>query len=563
MEEIKADLDTNILPEEIKNTIRDEALALKEYNPIDEINLLDEQISSIGKSVKTIMNDSAPRSIDFAELDSNQDLFNWVQDGLELHKEKQTCHFCTNPIPVNRISQLNTYYSNKLMQIQAEIESVQIQIAQERNKLDIPFENELKISELIRPEYNLSLSIYEIEKTKYINQLSIFENDLVRKKSSLFNSIDPSQYVEITMRSQIERINFVIAKHNDWINEFSVRKQIATDKILNHYVAEYAKEEGYLEKESQYNSAIQSIQTIETSINNNNSEIQSKKAQLSNMVKGAEELNASLKLLLNRNDINIEIENEKFTLKRNDYAATNLSEGEKSAIAFSYFLTELKSIQKDNTLPNTIIFIDDPISSLDSNHIFQVRSLIQDFFKENEFAQLFISTHSFEFLSVLLDTKLFGRIEGTSSEPKRPLYFIQRNKDNVATIKKLPKAFSSYKSEYVGLFQILKEYINSTDKENFTHILILPNAVRRFLELYTLMKYPSEMEIDKRVKEVFESGDQTYHSTKLLHWFSHQNRFEMVSSHDDKLLQITEAIEELFNYIENADSLHWKGLNEQ
>ncbi|MEL6390576.1 MAG: hypothetical protein AAFQ02_10460, partial [Bacteroidota bacterium] len=92
---------------------------------------------------------------------------------------------------------------------------------------------------------------------------------------------------------------------------------------------------------------------------------------------------------------------------------------------------------------------------------------------------------------------------------------------------------------------------------------ILPNAVRRFLELYTLMRYPTEQEVDNRVKKVFDSGDQIYHSTKLLHWFSHQNKFEMVQNHDDKLLQITEAIEELFNYIKNEDELHWKGLTEQ
>ena len=126
----------------------------------------------------------------------------------------------------------------------------------------------------------------------------------------------------------------------------------------------------------------------------------------------------------------IEIENDKFTLVRCGYQASNLSEGEKSAIAFAYFLTELKALRNDSPpkLPNTIVFIDDPISSLDSNHIFQVRSLIQSFFKEDNYAQLFISTHNFEFFSVMLDTNMFGGKDKDNSGNKRPLYFIKRKK---------------------------------------------------------------------------------------------------------------------------------------
>ena len=552
-----------ILDDEEKNKTKDEALAQKEHDPISELGILNESLVSIEKRVRSVLMDSAPKSIEFKELDSNPNLFNWVQDGLPLNNAGEKCKFCLNTISESRISDLNSFYSTKLTEIQTEIAETRKLISSEREKLNIQFDNELKVCELYRTEYNLSLSVYETQKTKYINQLDILENDLDQKKLSLFSSIASTSIETINTQAQLNDINAVISKHNKWVEEFTERKERATRKILDHYVSEFAKEHGYYSKEFENSTAKEAISNINIRTEANKTEIQQKIALLSDTVKGAEKLNSSLQLLLNRNDIKIEIENEVFTLKRNQYPATNLSEGEKSAIAFSYFLTELESLKEDNSLPNTIIFIDDPISSLDSNHIFQVRSLIQNFFKANEFAQLFISTHSFEFLSVLLDTKMFGRITSSTGESKRPLYFIQRTNDNCATIKKMPKAFSSYKSEYVGLFKIIHEYKISTDKENFPHLLIMPNAVRRFLELYTLMRYPTEKEVDNRVKEVFDSSDQTYHSTKLLHWFSHQNKFEMVQNHDDKLLQITEAIDELFNYIENEDELHWKGLTEQ
>ena len=57
-------------------------------------------------------------------------------------------------------------------------------------------------------------------------------------------------------------------------------------------------------------------------------------------------------------------------------------------------------------LSSTIIYIDDPISSLDSNHIFQVNALLKEFFftRQDENSgweiscdQLFFSTHNFDF----------------------------------------------------------------------------------------------------------------------------------------------------------------------
>jgi len=53
---------------------------------------------------------------------------------------------------------------------------------------------------------------------------------------------------------------------------------------------------------------------------------------------------------------------DKFILLRKSIPARNLSEGEKTAIAFSYFLVELESLGIQE-MQKTIVFIDDPISS--------------------------------------------------------------------------------------------------------------------------------------------------------------------------------------------------------
>ena len=562
-DKIKDDLSKHILSDTDRDKTKTEAIAENTFDPQKEDFSFLENLKTLAEEVKNILEDTAPKSISIPELDDNEALFDWVQTGIKLHEKETECKFCTKTLPDNRISDLNSYYSKKLQEIQGAIKSTQEKINVERKKLKIVFPDKKNLGSSFQKDYRKAIDVYWETVIKYKALLTILENDLKRKTSDYFNNIPVTEIEIITFKKDFEEIKKSVKAHNDWLDEFDENKKKALNKILNHYVAEYLQTEEYNEKETDKNKAVTVISNINSKISINKTHKLGFVAQLKSSVKGKKELNTILEILLHRNDIKIEIRNDKFTLERSGHSANNLSEGEKSAIAFAYFLTELKALRNDKPpkLPNTIVFIDDPISSLDSNHIFQVRVLLHRFFQKNDFAQLFISTHSFEFFSVILDTKLLGRIDKFTNEDKRPLYFIKRNDDNSAIIKKLPKAFSSYKSEYVGLFHIIKEFNELENKEDFPNLLLLPNAVRRFLELYTLMKYPSDTEVDNRVKAIFNPDDKPLYNTKLLHWFSHQNQFEKVQQHDDKILQIEDAIKELMEYIEKKDELHWKGLN--
>jgi len=556
------DLSKHILSDTDRDKTKSEAIAENTFDLQRDDFSFSENLETIAEEVKTILEDTAPKSIPFPELDKDKALFDWVQTGLKLHKNETECKFCTKTLPENRMNDLNSYYSKKLQEIQNSITSTQEKIKTEKEKLKITFFDKTRLGTNFRQDYQKAVDSFNATVKKYKAQLKILENDLKRKTSDYFNNIPVTAIENINLKDKLSEINKSVKAHNDWLAEFDKNKKKALKKILNHYVAEYLQAENYNQKEENKNKALKIIARINSRIATNKTDKLDLETQLKSTVKGQEELNDTLEILLHRKDIRIEIRNDRFTLERSGYPASNLSEGEKSAIAFAYFLTELKSLRNDNPpkLPNTIVFIDDPISSLDSNHIFQVRLLLNNFFRENDFAQLFLSTHNFEFFSVMLDSRLLGRIDKSTNEAKRPLFFIKRNDDNSAIIKKLPKSFSSYKSEYVGLFHTIKEFYELEDKEDFPNLLILPNAVRRFLELYTLMKYPSDTEVDNRVKKVFTPDDKPFYNTKLLHWFSHQNQFEKVQQHDDKILQIDDAISELMEHIKTKDKLHWKGL---
>ncbi len=557
---VKVNLETYILSPSERDITKVEATAGKTFGVQNENLAVNENLTILIQTVNSILEDSAPKSISFPLLEEDTDLFDWVQKGLPLHKNSMECKFCTNKLPENRIENLNSFYSKKLKEIQDAIEDVVRQIETESNLIEVKFPIKKDIAEPFQLEYEEAANAYDSQKDIYKEKLSILETDLKSKGSSIFSSIQSTEIEIVRLKGHFETIEEVIKKHNIWLDEFAERKETAIEKILKHYVAEYLKEEDYNKKETEKDCANNNIQRIEVIINANIPMIKSYNEQLSSTAKGQGELNDNLEILLHREDIKIQIKDDKFRLERSGHSAEHLSEGEKSAIAFAYFLTELKALRKDDPpkLPKTIIFLDDPISSLDSNHIFQVRSLLKDFFKTDDFAQLFISTHNFEFFSMLMDSEeLFHRQKKTKAD----FYFIKRNDSGESKIEHLPTTFKEYNSEYVSIFHILNDFNKLPDKSTFPHTVLLPNAMRRFLELYTAMKYPSSKSVDSRVKAIFTSEDGTYHRVKLLHWFSHQNQFEKIQQHDDKLLQIEEAIKDLMEHIEIKDELHWKGLN--
>ncbi len=557
---VKLDLDSYILPASGRDITKTEATSEKKYESQNEQISIKENLNSLILLVKSILEDTSPKSLSIPVLEEDIDLFNWVQKGIPFHHDSSECKFCTKSLPEDRIENLNSFYSKKLKEIQDSIGKASKSIETERKFLDIEFVIKKDIAEPFQAEYEEALQSYNEAKGKYETQLMILENDLKAKGSSIFNPIKPTHIETISLKSEFNKIESIIKKHNEWLEKFEERKDKALKKILNHYVAEYLKAENYNLKETDKNYSVQTTEKIIAKINTNLALILGFHEQLSDKVKGQKELNDILEILLHRDDIKIEVKDEKFRIERVGYPAENLSEGEKSAIAFAYFLTELKALRNDDPskLPNSVIFLDDPISSLDSNHIFQVRSLLKDFFKIDDFAQLFISTHNFEFFSMLMDSEeLFHRQKKTKAE----FYFIKRNDVGVSSIEHLPNSFRDYNSEYVSLFHILNDFNNLTDKSTFTHTVLLPNAMRRFVELYTAMKYPSSKSIDSRIKMIFTTEDGTYHRVKLLHWVSHQNQFEKVQQHDDKLLQIEEAIKDLLEHIKLKDETHWKGLN--
>ncbi|NBK98525.1 MAG: ATP-binding protein [Erysipelotrichia bacterium] len=157
-------------------------------------------------------------------------------------------------------------------------------------------------------------------------------------------------------------------------------------------------------------------------------------------------------------------------------AKASLSEGEYNFITFLYFYhLVFGSRNPEEMNRNKVIVIDDPISSLDSNVLFIVSSLVKNIITfcrngEHSIKQVLISTHNIYFHKEITFVGSRGHWPAA-----RTAFFIVRKKNEVSSITEY--AENQIQSSYEMLWDEVRQPSNGTAKSIF-------NTMRRILENY-------------------------------------------------------------------------------
>lgn len=125
----------------------------------------------------------------------------------------------------------------------------------------------------------------------------------------------------------------------------------------------------------------------------------------------------------------------------------------------------------------------------------------------------------------------------------------------------MPASLSKYSSEYHFLFETIYKFHIAQDKGAHEILMLLPNAVRRFVELYTYSRIPSDIDysVDRRTEILFGT-ESAKRILKVLHYFSHGNNFDRLIGNSELIFDMEHAIKELFSTIQSNDRLHWDAL---
>ncbi len=166
----------------------------------------------------------------------------------------------------------------------------------------------------------------------------------------------------------------------------------------------------------------------------------------------------------------------------------SLSESEKTALAFAYFLSKIQYEIIDNnqaSLADTIIVIDDPVSSLDEGRLHVTSCLIDSLFKEAE--QLFVLSHNLIFMKFL--SNVLGNVKVTDEDGKkvssRQDFYLCNYR---CTLAKLPPQLKNYRTTYFQRVDELIQYSNGTIEYEQAKTF-LPNHIRTVLETFLSFKF--------------------------------------------------------------------------
>jgi len=341
-------------------------------------------------------------------LAENQEISAWVEHGLTLHtKESEQCEFCRLNLPNGRIEALLGHFNEadkKLKdKIDKKVASLQ-QAIQSVKRVSLP--NKAQFYTDLQTSFTSRAITYNQEKENYCAELSAMVEILNTKKQKTTEQINFSRSLSNNFQSALDSANETIEQHNQKSDNFQAEKDTAVELLKIHHLSEIFDEvNGFDSEIKEYEKEIAKLQngdeaTSFVGITELKKQIAENKNKISSEHKACDTLNKQLQTFLGRDEIAFEVASEgSYVIKRNGVIAKNLSEGEKTAIAFVYFIVHLKDQNFD--IDNGITVIDDPISSLDSNSLFQAFAFLKNAVKDAE--QVFIFTHNFSFLKLILN----------------------------------------------------------------------------------------------------------------------------------------------------------------
>lgn len=523
-------------------------------------------LQPIRNDTVTLLSKKPSLSSTIEYLTTHANVSDWVEHGLRLHEEAKSCEFCGSELGEKRMLALRAHFSKDLLSHKTQLNAMLIRI--EAAKLLEPQLTESNLNAQFRPLLQPLAMDLRKAITNYNEQLAAMGRRCAEKLASPFEQINdlPELFTgEETIRAAQGRLNQLIADSNAATENFSSEKKKANQRVRLHHSAQFlvdykvdqraAQRSRWTKHQSRYEKIAKKMQT----------EVKALQATIDRAQKGREKINERIAGLLGSESIQISVikvgEDDRFQLTRGATVARNMSEGEKTAIAFAFFLVKLQEI---SDLQKVIVYIDDPISSLDSNHIFQLFSIIKTVFFRRDGGlpngqwttackQLFVSTHNFEFFSLLRELPC--------SKNKSRYYLVKRVSATRSTLVNLPDSILKYSSEYHYLFGVIYKFYQTGAQADVELLLSLPNAVRRFLELYTYSKIPkANSTVDERAAILF-GPEKALRITKVLHHFSHLGNIERLAVNTDLMADIENVVLEVVEHIKK-DQDHFQALEQ-
>ena len=549
-----------ILVDDQFDSVKSQALSIDRKSQIASIDL--EQISDIEiESTNRVLKKQIKDQLTISELLDDKILSRWVKEGVEIHEVEESCKFCGNTLDKDLLTRLKEHFSEEYKSYKKELDSELVKFKTYLTRVkSFTSPNSDSFYPQLREELASIKGKLETDISLQLKDITTAINTIEKRQENIFDNSEVYE-INVSVKIDFKLLNELILRNNKISSEFDAKKNEAVEVIKGHLVAKMIVANDLHLRKDKLLDIRQELDVLELDINNCLTEIARIERIISSSTRGVERINEFLSLYFGKEDIKIKLKNEtNYELVRNNHPVENLSEGEKTAIAFAYFVASLN--ESGNNLEDTIVYIDDPISSLDSNHLFNTYAFIKDTFYEYDNSanpkhkckckQLFISTHNFEFFNLLKDW--FSKLK----EEFHGYYLIEKNNNNISSLKKLPSVLFKHKSEYSYLFSMLYNF-SLSPTQDFSHLHSLPNIIRRFLESFMTFKFLTSINIEENLHLVIPNSVDAEKVRKFAHYYSHNlstTRLMQLSN----VSECSSIVQIVLDAVKSLDEIHYNSL---
>lgn len=487
----------------------------------------------------------------------------WLEVGVE-HLSNGECPFCGQSIDgLEIITAFQSYFNKDYAKLKQELEDLRMQIDDYfslETSLLLKHQKNYESNNTLLSDWSEVIAINstsDLNFEKFINGWKEAYSGLLdivaKKQSQPLESIEASAFTLI--ENTYDLLSQMINSYNKWVEEVNLQittfKQqvdsgdlheakielktlLATEQRFSCRIDDLCKEYQELnsdraEKEKEKKDAKRELEKFAKTICNNYQNSINEYLKIFGVGFKIEKLapsftggKTSTSFGMNLNDVPMKVGTVS-TCDPEPSFKSGASEGDKSALAFAFFLAKL---EHDSNLSNKVIVFDDPITSLDTNRKCCTKDEILKIFSKAK--QVIVLSHDPHFLRTIWDDT------PNRSLDVKTLCVFRENTDQQSFITEWDITDAT-KSEYYRDYFILCDYLEKPVND----MRSVARAMRPVLEGYYRVRFPREFPPDKwlgdfanQIRQA-EQGHPLFHLQGTLNEINAINNFSKKYHHQD------------------------------
>ncbi|MDO8737216.1 MAG: AAA family ATPase [Thermoleophilia bacterium] len=419
--------------------------------------------------------------VDIAAMIKRLGNSDWVSEGRDFFaRQDGVCPFCQQNTSEAFAESLNKYFDETFVTDSKAIDDLATNYASATARL----QQQLAAIIALQPKF-LDVEKLQAEKELLDTKITLNNQRITRKKkeASQVVELDSLSNVFAAIKAVIETANTQVDAHNTMVANLTAERRTLTAQVWKYVLEELKTDLSAFKKAK--GELVKAITAMTAKIEKT-VEVKRKKTA---DIRKLEQQTTSVQPTIDGSNVLLSSfgfqgfklakaeSGTSYKLVRPDGsdAKATLSEGEKAIVAFLYFYFLLKGNQSESGMTtDRIVVFDDPVSSLDSDILFIVGSLIKGLFDEvragtGHIKQLFVLTHNVYFhKEVTYNSKRKGVAMNEET------FWIVRKHGLVSKLDKHPT--NPIKTSY----ELLWEEVRKAPRSN----LAIQNSLRRILENY-------------------------------------------------------------------------------